>query len=58
MKFDNYLQALKILIGFYNPEMPWLAMTFLFWLYLGHFKSDFDSVKTKVGFVNDFNLRN
>ena len=36
MKFDNYLQALKIFIGFYNPEMPWLAMTFLFWLYLGH----------------------
>ena len=36
----------------------WLAMTFLFWSYLGHLKKDFDGVKRKVGFVNEFNLRN
>ena len=24
-------------------------MTFLFWSYLSHFKSDFDCVKSKVG---------
>ena len=30
--------------------MPWLAMIFLFWFYLSHFKSDFDCVKSNVGF--------
>ena len=32
--------------------MPWLAIIFLFWSYLSHFKSDYDGVKSKVGPFN------
>ena len=34
------------------PEMSWLAMIFLFWSDLSHFKLDVDGVKTKVGILN------
>ena len=37
------------------PEMQWLAMIFLFWLYLSHFKTDFDGAKSKVGLLNWYN---
>ena len=37
------------------PEMLWLAMIFLLWAYVTHFKTDFDEVKNKVGLLNWFN---
>ena len=37
------------------PKMLWLAMILLFWLYLSHFKSSFDCVKSKVGLFNSYN---
>ena len=34
------------------PEMPWLAIIFLFWSYLSHFQSDFDCVKSLFNLYN------
>ena len=34
------------------PEMQWLAMIFLFWLYLSHFKTDFDGAICTIKVAN------
>ena len=36
--------------------LPWLALIYLFWSYLSHFKSHFYEVKSKVGLLNWYNL--
>ena len=52
----DYLIDFKPLSTYLSPaslsKMVWLALIFLFWLYLRSFKSGFAGLKSKVGSLN------